>query len=184
MNSILFQPAVFPELRVAEDTPVFPAYVGTPSAASLPLFGDDVWDLRVLRVRRNQPLDTLVVDFRLFTDPVRRLVAKEYLYARLNITHPHHRRLAVTGIKGEYYPLRRFLTYLDTAWDGVQLADVTQTMLDAYLLFCRQGKKGQVVTASAVQDNILIPIKLAAYRTAFSSDALTLVPWKGRSARM
>ena len=59
------------------------------------------------------------------------------------------------------YPLRRFLTYLDTAWDRVRLADVTQTMLDAYLLFCRQGKKGQVVTASAVQDNILIPIKLA-----------------------
>ena len=177
-------PAVFPELRVVEETPVFPASMGMPSAASLPLFGDDVWDLRVLRVRRNQPLDWLVIDFRPFTDPIRRLVAKEYLYARLNLTHPHHRRLAPTNVKGEYYLLRRFLIYLDTAWDGVRLAEVTQTMLDAYLLFCRQGKKGQVVTASAVQDNILIPIKLAAYRTAFSSDALTLVPWKGRSARM
>jgi integrase len=89
----------------------------------------------------------------------------------------------VTNVKGEYYPLRRFLTYLDTTWDGVRLADVTQTMLDAYVLFCRQGKKGQVMTASAVQDNILIPIKLAAYRTAFSTDALTLEPWKGRSAQ-
>jgi len=183
MNSISSQSSVLTELRIAEDTPVFPAYVGTPSAASLPLFVDDVWDLRVLRVRRNQPLDWLVVDFRPFNDPIRRLVAKEYLYARLHITHPHHRRLAVTNVKGEYYPLRRFLTYLDTAWDGVRLADVTQTMLDAYLLFCRQGKKGQVVTASAVQDNILIPIKLAAYRTAFSTDALTLEPWKGRSAQ-
>ncbi len=112
MNSLSPQFSVFPELRIAEDTPVFPAYVGTPSAASLPLFGDDVWDLRVLRVRRNQPLDWLVVDFRPFTDPIRRLVAKEYLYARLNITHPHHRRLAVTGMKGEYYLLRRFFTYL------------------------------------------------------------------------
>lgn len=183
MNFISSQTSMSPELRIAEETPVFPAYVRTPFAASLPLFGDDVWDLRVLRVRRNQPLDWLVVDFRPFTDPIRRLVAKEYLYARLNITHPHHRRLAVTNVKGEYYPLRRFLTYLDTAWDGVWLADVTQTMLDAYLLFCRQGKKGQMVTASAVQDNILIPIKLAAYRTAFSTDALTLEPWKGKSAQ-
>ncbi len=176
-------PAVFPELRVVEETPVFPASMGTPSAASLPLFGDDVWDLRVLRVRRNQPLDWLVIDFRPFTDPIRRLVAKEYLYARLNLTHPHHRRLAPTNVKGEYYPLRRFLIYLDTAWDGVRLAEVTQTMLDAYLLFCRQGKKGQRLQASTVQDHILIPIKLAAYRTAFSTDALQLVPWKGRSAQ-
>jgi integrase len=177
------QPALLPVLRDASDTPVFPAYVGTPSAASLPLFGDDVWDLRILRVRRNQPLDWLVIDFRPFTDPVRRLVAKEYLYARLNLTHPHHRRLAPTNVKGEYYLLRRFLTYLDTAWNGVRLADVTQTILDAYLLFCRQGKKGQVVAACTVQDHILIPIKLAAYRTAFQADALQLVPWKGRSAQ-
>ncbi len=56
-------------------------------------------------------------------------------------------------------------------------------MLDAYLLACCQGKKGQVMTASTVQDRILIPIKLAAYRTAFSGDALTLEPWKGRSAQ-
>jgi integrase len=142
-----------------------------------------VWDLRVLRVRRNQPLDWLVIDFRPFTDPIRRLAAKEYLYARLTIKHPRYRLLAITGMKNEYYPLRRFFTYLDTVWEGVRLADVTQTMLDAYLLFCRQGKKGQRVTASAVQDNILIPIKLAAYRTAFSTDALALDPWKGKSAQ-
>jgi len=170
------------ELRIAEETPVFPAYVGTAFAASLPLFGDDLWDMRVLRVRRNQPLDWLVIDFRLFTDPTGRLVAKEYLYARLTLRHPHHRPLAVTGMKGEYYLLRRFLTYLDTVWDGMRLADVTQTILDAYLLACHQGKKGQIVSASTVQDRILIPIKLAAYRTAFSSDALTLDPWKGKSA--
>ncbi len=177
------QLSVLPVLRVAKDTPVFPSYGGTPEAASLPLFGDDVWDLRVLRVRRNQPLDWLVIDFRPFTDPIRRLAAKEYLYARLTIKHPRYRLLAITGMKNEYYPLRRFFTYLDTVWEGVRLADVTQTMLDAYLLFCRQGKKGQRVTASAVQDNILIPIKLAAYRTAFSTDALALDPWKGKSAQ-
>jgi hypothetical protein len=177
------QLSVSPALQVTEETSVFPAYAGTPEAASLPLFGDDVWDMRVLRVRRNQPLDCLVIDFRPFTNPIRRLVAKEYLYARLTIRHPQHRRLAVTGMKGEYYRLRRFLTYLDTAWEGVTLANVTQTMLDAYLLHCRQGKKGQVIAASTVQDHILIPIKLAAYCTAFSTDALQLVPWKGKSAQ-
>lgn len=177
------QPSVLPGLQVTEETPILPAYVGTPKAMSLPLFGDDVWDLRVLRVRRNQPLDWLVIDFRPFTDPIRRLVAKEYLYARLTLKHPRYRPLAISGMKNEYYPLRRFFTYLDTVWEGVRLADVTQTMLDAYLLFCRQGKQGQVVTASAVQDNILIPIKLAAYSTAFSTDALQFVPWKGKSAQ-
>jgi hypothetical protein len=174
--------AASPELHVVEETPVFPAYVGTPEGASLPLFGDDVWDLRVLRVRRNQSLNELVVDFRLLTDPTRRLVAKEYLYARLNLTHPHHRRLTVTAIKGEYYRLRRFFTYLDTVWHGVRLANVTQTMLDGYLLACRQGKKGQAMAAKTVQDFIQIPIKLAAYQTAFQADALQFVPWKGRSA--
>ncbi len=178
-----FQPERPSVPRIAEDTPVFPEYVGTAEAASLPRFGDDLWDVRVLRVRRNQPLIQLVLDFRVFTDPIRRLVAKEYLYARLNLTHPLHRRLAVTAIKAEYYALRRFLTYLDTAWDGVRLANVTQTILDAYLLACRQGKRGREVVASMVQHHILIPIKLAAYRTAFSVDALTVEPWKGKSAQ-
>lgn len=183
MTTSSLQPILLPALRVAEEAPVFPAYVGTPAAASLPLFGDNVWDLRTLRVRRNQPLDWLVIDFRPFTDPVRRLVAKEYLYARLNLTHPHHRRLAPTNVKGEYYLLQRFFIYLDTAWNGVRLTGVTQTILDAYLLSCRQGRKGQVMAASTVQEHILIPIKLAAYRTAFSTDALQFVPWKGRKAR-
>jgi hypothetical protein len=177
------QPSVLPVLQVTSETPVFPAYMETPEAASLPRFGDDMWDVRVLRVRRNQPLTQLVLDFRVFTDPVRRLVAKEYLYARLNLTHPLHRRLAVTAIKAEYYALRRFLTYLDTVWDGVRLANVTQTILDAYLLACRQGKRGREVVASMVQHHILIPIKLAAYRIAFSVDALTVEPWKGKSAQ-
>ena len=178
-----FQPQVLSESRIAHDAPVLPAYAATPYAASLPLFGDDLWDMRVLRVRRNQrPEYTSIIDFRLFADTTRRLVAKEYLYARLNIKHPQHCPLAVTGMKTEYYLLRRFFTYLDTVWDGVRLADVTQTMLDAYLLACRLGEKGQVLKASAVQERILIPIKLAAYHTAFSTDALTLEPWKGKSA--
>ncbi|HEU5373800.1 MAG TPA: hypothetical protein VFV38_00015 [Ktedonobacteraceae bacterium] len=181
MTVPLFQPERSFEPRIAEDTPVFAKYVGTAEAARLPRFGDDVWDVRVLRMRRNQPLIQLVLDFRAFTDPIRRLVAKEYLYARLNLTHPLHRRLAVTGIKAEYYALRRFLSYLDTVWDGVRLANVTQTILDAYLLACHQGQRGKGVVASMVQYHILIPIKLAAYRTAFSGDALTVDPWKGKS---
>ncbi len=183
MIAAAFQPEEPSAPGITEDAPVFPAYTGTVSAASLPLFGDDLWDLPALRVRRNQPLTRLVLDFRVFTDPIRRLVAKEYLYARLQRKHPQHRRLDVTSIKGEYYALQHFLTYLDTIWDGVRLASVTQTMLDAYLLHCRQGKKGQAVTASAVQNNILIPIKLAAYRAAFSTDALIIEPWKGKSAQ-
>jgi integrase len=183
MTIVSFQPERPSDLRIAEDAPVFPEYVGTASEANLPLFGDDLWDLRALRMRRNQPLDWLVIDFRVFPDPIRRLVAKEYLSARLHIQHPQHRRLAVTGIKGEYYLLRRFFTYLDTVWEGVRLAEMTQPMLDGYLLFCRQGKKGQMMTASTIQDRILIPIKLAAYRTAFSGDVLLLDPWKGKSAQ-
>ncbi len=182
MTNSSLQTAIFPEFQIDEKTPVFPAYEGLPEAGSLPLFGDDVWDLRVLRVRRNQRLDRLIIDFRTLTDPTRRLVAKEYLYARLNLHHPSHRRLAPTNVKGEYDLLRRFLTYLDTVWGGVGLAEVTQTMLDAYLLFCSRGEKGQKVREKTVQDLILIPIKLAAYRAAFQADTLQLVPWKGKSA--
>src|SRR5215472_12829058 len=105
MTIPLIRPPMEPVLRIDEHTPVFPVYAETPSAASLPLFGDEVWDLRVLRVRLNHPLSGLVIDFRLFTDPIRRLVAKEYLYARLNFIHPPYRRLAVTNVKKEYYEL-------------------------------------------------------------------------------
>lgn len=138
-----FPPQVLSESWIAHDTPVVPAYATTPYATSLPFFGDDLWDMRVLRVRRNQHLSSLVMDFRSFTDSTRRLVAKEYLYARLNVKHPQYCPLAITGLKVEYYLLRRFFTYLDTVWmeyDWQMLRRLCSMHIYLHAAWVRKGK--------------------------------------------
>ena len=56
---------------------------GIPTS-SLPLFGDDNWDVAAAVFRENTRRCHCSVDFAQLADPVQRLTAKEYLYARLH----------------------------------------------------------------------------------------------------
>ena len=59
-----------------------PMRTGFPPA-SLPLFGQDQWDVTPAVFRENARRCHCSVDFAQLFDPAQRLAAKEYLYARL-----------------------------------------------------------------------------------------------------
>lgn len=149
---------------------------------ALARFGDDVWDLFAWRSSRNYERRRYVVDFRKISDPVQQLVAKEYLYARLNAHVPGHRRLGFGGLRSEFDNLVHFFTYLNTIWNGISLRELTPVVLNGFVPWCQQGKRGSPVNAHTVDSYLSIVTKLVAYKKCLSADAIQFVPWEGRSA--
>lgn len=150
-----------------------------------PVFGDDVWQLGWAQTRRNVPPATLVVDFRRIADPVQRLTAKEFLYARLNERITGIKRsLPVQVARQELNFLLALFAYLDCEQEGMRLGAVTQDVLDAYRLWCQRGGHGdgRPIRAAAVASYISLPIRLALCGGFLTHDRLELVPWRGRTA--
>ena len=149
-----------------------------------PVFGDDVWQLGWASTRRNVPPATLVVDFRRIPDPLRRLTAKEFLYARLNERVTGIKRnLPVQVARQELNFLLAFLSYLDREHGGMRLRAVTQEVLDAYRIWCERGGNGDgtPIRPPAVANYIGVTIRLAQCGGFLSHDRLRLVPWRGRT---
>jgi integrase len=149
-----------------------------------PVFGDEVWQLGWAQTRRNVPAFTLVLDFRRIADPLWRLTAKEFLYARLNER--------VTGIKKnvpvqvarqELNFLMAFASYLDGQHDGMRLGAVTQDVLDAYRLWCQQGRQGGGIPIGpqAVASYISVTVRLALCGGFLTHDRLDVTPWRGKT---
>ncbi|HLW01598.1 MAG TPA: hypothetical protein VKT82_23275 [Ktedonobacterales bacterium] len=148
----------------------------------LPRFGEDVWDLFAWRGKLHQNRSDFVVDFRRLPNPERRLIAKEYLYARLNIRNRKHPRLAISHLRAEFDYLVTFLTYLDRELGGMPLQELTQSMLDGFLLWSPRGPQDTPRSPKSIYRSALIVTKLAAYQEYFSGDRLVLIPWEGRNA--
>lgn len=150
-----------------------------------PVFADDVWELGWAQTRRNVPPATLVLDFRRITDPLRRLTAREFLYARLNERVAGIKRnIPVQVARQELNFLLAFLSYLDREHDGIELRQVDQQVLDAYRLWCQlgHGGKGMPIGAQAEASYISVTIRLALCGAFLTHDRLSLVPWRGRTA--
>lgn len=148
-----------------------------------PVFGDDVWELGWAQTRRNVPPSTLVLDFRRIDDPLRRLTAKEFLYARLNERVAGIKRnIPVQVARQELNFLLAFLSYLDRH-DGMRLEEVDQQVLDAYRLSCQQGRggNGTPIGPQAVASYISVTMRLALCGAFLTHDRLGLVPWRGRT---
>ena len=137
------------------------------------------------QTRRNVPPATLVVDFRVVETPMRRLTAKEFLYARLNERVMGIKRsLPVQVARQELYFLLGFFDFLDANECAMPLRAVSQEVLDVYRLRCQAGNLGSGVPigAAAVANRISIIIRLALCGEFLSQDRLEIVPWRGRSA--
>src|ERR1019366_4901270 len=108
--------------------------------ASLPLFGQDQWDVRPAVFRENARRCHCSVDFAQLFDPAQRLAAKEYLYARLREPVGSLRpRLAPASVRAVFNRLRRFMTFAEIRRGQFRLDLLDQADLDAWLVQLRVG---------------------------------------------
>ncbi len=160
-------------------------------------FNQDLWDFRGIEGLPVQMYPgRLRLDFTQVTDLRWRLVAKEYIFARLAPAHP-----VVAVLAGAYrMPLtlqtcaRRmpevagWLNWL-TGQQVTSLDHLTQDHCDRYLAERRRrkDKAGQVIgtlSAGTLQAVAAVIIELGAYAELFTADRYRdgFTPWKGRTA--
>lgn len=151
---------------------------------ALPVFGDDLWDLRRAVHRENIRDSVLILNFRLIDDLHWRLLAKEYLYACMTKRIPAGGRgtLALTSAESELKRLRMFIVYLQRVRPDMRLRDATQDLMNGYHTACLIGADGTSVSRSWVEMRLRIPIKLFHYGSWLSHDRLSFLPWAGRTA--
>ena len=81
---------------------------------SLSRFGDDRWDLAPAVFRENAPHALTVVAFAALADPMQRLTAKEFVWARLNEPSPcpTRARMAPTVARATLTDLSSFMQFV------------------------------------------------------------------------
>ena len=162
-----------------------------------PVFDDDVWcfgDVDGLAVQLSE--GDVRMDFTAICDPRWRLVAKEYLLARMLPGHelvavlPHAYRipLALRSCKRRLAELTGWLNWLTASGAG-SLSQVSQQHCDRYLHHrrARRDRSGAVlgsVDESVVRLAAAVVIELALYGELFTADAYApgFRPWDGRSS--
>jgi hypothetical protein len=167
------------------------------AAGHRPMFEDQVWyfgDVAGLPVRVNDC--DLRLDFEKISDWRWRLVAKEYLLARLaprlaevsTLPQAHRVPLSVTSCHHRFRVLAGWLNWL-TAQGVPSLAEVTQDDCDRYLTVRRQrrdddGHPVGPMGEFTVRLTAAVIIELGYYAGLFTLDRYRpqFVPWNGRSA--
>ena len=126
---------------------------------NLSRFGDDRWDLAPAIFRENVPRSLTVVDFATLDDPLQRLTAKEFIWARLNEPSPcpTRARMAPTIARAALSDLTRFMTFVARHAGAFAIHLVDQAMLDAYLAELRRERRR---TAERVAHLLDAPIEL------------------------
>ena len=161
-----------------------------------PVFDDDVWcfgDVDGLAVQLSE--GDVRMDFTAVCDPRWRLLAKEYLLARLLPRHelvavlPHAYRipLALRSCKRRLAELAAWLNWL-TASGVASLPQVSQQHCDRYLQHRRARRDRGGAVLGSVEESVVrlaaaVVIELALYRELFTADAYApgFRPWDGRS---
>ena len=107
---------------------------------TLSRFADDRWDLAPAIFRENVPRSVTVVNFTALYDPLQRLTAKEFLWARLNEPSPFptQARLAPTSARASLADLTKFMVFVSRHLGVFSLHKVDQTLLGAYLAELRR----------------------------------------------
>jgi hypothetical protein len=152
---------------------------GIPTS-SMPLFGDDNWDLAAAVFRENTRRCHCSVDFAQLADPVQRLTAKEYLYARLHEPEGGLRpRLAPASVRAVFNRLRRFMSFAEDRRGTFRLNMLDQADLDAWLSHLRTGGARASHQVAALLD---VSIDLHEHADQLSQGGFRFTPWRGRSA--
>ena len=148
---------------------------------SLSRFGGDRWDLAPAVFRENAPHALTVVNFAVLADPLQRMTAKEFIWARLNEPSPcpTRARMAPTVARATLTDLSSFMQFVARHAGAFAMNLVDQAMLDAYLAELRRERRR---TAERVADLLDVPIELDRYSPFLTLGGFCCRPWRGRSA--
>lgn len=149
---------------------------------AIPLFGDDVWDLRCIAFRANISTSDYRLDFRQFADPVRRITAKELVMQRLNRPLPASRRskrpipISAPTATDVVAHLRRIWEFMDGR-NIPRLADLRQDDLNAFLRALTAKQSSPKHHAYVLKTFCW----LYESREWLTYDRLSFIPWAGKS---
>ncbi|WP_225246938.1 MULTISPECIES: hypothetical protein [Agrobacterium] len=148
--------------------------------AQLPRFGDDHWDLSAAIFRVNARYSNYRLNFARIADPVTRRLAKEYVIARLRIHVSGYRAPcgATSAIRLLRY-IQHFAAFLRTQLGAVDLGRVDQALLDAYLVYARDGGRR---TPHETVKYVEVPIDLHHLTPWLTGGGIGFLPWRGRAA--
>jgi hypothetical protein len=148
---------------------------------TLSRYGDDRWDLAPAIFRENVPRALKTLNFAALHDPLQRMTAKEFLWARLNAPSPYltQARMAPTSARAALADLARFMAFVSRHVGMFALSKVDQIALDAYLAELR-GEPGR--TAERVAHLLDTPIDLDRYSQFLTLGGFSCRPWRGRAA--
>jgi len=147
-----------------------------------PRFSDDTWDLSPACHTVNSKRAQSVLRFDKISDPLWRMTAKEYAYARL--TRPvegSKKRPAPPTLAREVRVLTGFFRHLDRHRPGLRLSGITSDeLLDGFIAGCSSSARWQAHERARHAWTLTMLHRLGSQLTY---DRLIHVPWKGQTAR-
>lgn len=173
--------ALAPSLQELDDRPVL---------ASAPLkkdfdrsclsrYGDASWDLGPAVFRENARRCHVTVHFGSVEDVGTREAIREFLYARLNVDVPGHRKkLPPACVRQIFNRARRFFEFVRGELGAVDLSRVDQQLLDHYARHLQTDCSRRPVIVGHLLE---VPVDLHAYRDHLPSRGLSFQPWNGRA---
>jgi integrase len=149
--------------------------------ARLSRFADSRWELGPAIFRENTPHSLKTIDFAALDDPLQRLTAKEFIWARLNEPSPcpTRVRMAPTSARAAMTDLTGFMEFVARHVGAFTMHKIDQAVLDAYLTELRRAP-GR--TAERVAHLIDTPIELDRYSPFLTLGGFSCRPWRGRPA--
>lgn len=152
-------------------------------AEHLSRFGDDRWDLRPAIFRENVPLGLTWVDFGAITDPLRKMTAKEFLWARMNEPSPlpAQPRMSPTTARTALTEISGFMDFVVRECGSFSMQAVDQPLLDAFLAELK-NKPGR--THERIATLLAYPILLDRYSPYLTLGSFSCRPWRGRGAAL
>ncbi|MEV6867614.1 hypothetical protein AB0M44_42325 [Streptosporangium subroseum] len=173
--------------HVAPDTIVLRGRVLKEGAGPGPVFADDYWDISPAYHLPNHHRGQTGLHFDKIADPVWRLTAKEFAYARLTeITEGCTKLPAPPTVTREARELRGLFDYLEEFHPGLRLREITDdAVLEGFL--DHRIELGRTKPQHRVQERARLKWFLTLLfrtRASMTFDCLERIPWDGRPARL
>ena len=142
-------------------------------------YGDASWDLGPAVCRENARRCHVTVHFASVEDIGTREAIREFLYVRLNVDLPGHRKkLPPACVRQIFNRARRFFEFVRGELGAVDLSRVDQQLLDRYARHLQTDRSRRPVIVGQLLE---VPIDLHAYRHHLPSRGLSFQPWSGQA---